>query len=331
LTGHHGINDRIGPKSEDVCEPTGQHGTVKVLSMRTPLSTSARSAAAPEPEARPLVSVILPTYNRCQWLPQAIESVLGQTYAPLELIVVDDGSTDGTRDLLKSYGSGIQVLHQANTGVSGARNAGIRAARGELIALLDSDDRWLPEKLEHQVAYFQASRRAMICQTEEIWIRNGKRVNPKKRHRKYSGMIFEKTLPLCLVSPSAVMMRAALFREVGLFDEALPACEDYDLWLRICWKYPVHLIPIPLIVKHGGHADQLSAMPELDKYRIQALVKILAGNCLSPSQRASAMATLATKCSVYAGGCRKRGRLDEAAYYERLTEMIAQGTDIPTP
>jgi len=328
LTGHHGINDRIGLKSEDVYEPAGQHGIVKVLSMRTPLSTSARSATAPEPEARPLVSVILPTYNRCQWLPQAIESVLGQTYAPLELIVVDDGSTDGTPDLLKGYSGGIRVIRQANTGVSGARNAGIRAARGELIALLDSDDRWLPEKLAHQVAYFQTSGQAMICQTEEIWIRNGKRVNPKKRHRKYSGMIFEKTLPLCLVSPSAVMMRAMLFREVGLFDEALPACEDYDLWLRICWKHPVHLIPIPLIVKHGGHSDQLSAMPELDKYRIHALVNILRGGHLSPSQRKAALATMATKCSVYAGGCRKRGRLDEAAYYERLRENAITGINI---
>jgi glycosyltransferase involved in cell wall biosynthesis len=299
--------------------------------MISPLSTSARSAATPGPETSPLVSVIIPTYNRCQWLSRAIESVLEQTYAPLELIVVDDGSTDDTPDLLGSYGGGIRVIRQANTGVSGARNAGIRAAGGELIALLDSDDRWLPEKLEHQVAYFQATSQAMICQTEEIWVRNGKRVNPKKRHRKYSGMIFEKTLPLCLVSPSAVMMRAALFREVGLFDEALPACEDYDLWLRICWKYPVHLIPIPLIVKHGGHPDQLSAMPELDKYRIHALVNILRGDRLSPSQRRAARATLAAKCSVYAGGCRKRGRLDEAAYYERLTEMIAQEADIPIP
>lgn len=295
---------------------------LKVLSMITPLSTSARSASPPDPEARPLVSVILPTYNRCQWLPQAIESVLGQTYAPLELIVVDDGSTDGTPDLLKTYGSDIRVIRQANTGVSGARNAGIRAARGELIALLDSDDQWLPQKLKHQVAYFQAACQAMICQTEEIWIRNGKRVNPKKRHRKFSGIIFEKTLPLCLVSPSAVMMRAALFQEVGLFDEDLPACEDYDLWLRICWKYPVHLIRMPLIVKHGGHPDQLSAMPELDKYRIRALVNILRSDRLSQSQHKAALATLAAKCRVYAGGCRRRGRIDEADYYERLPASI---------
>ncbi len=292
--------------------------------MMTPLSTAAHSQGSPDAETPPLVSVVIPTYNRCNRLAGAIDSVLQQTYAPLELIVVDDGSTDGTTDMLKGHGDGIRVIRQENRGVSGARNTGVRAAKGGLIALLDSDDRWLPGKLEHQVAYFQSSPQAMICQTEEIWIRGGKRVNPKKRHRKFSGMIFEKTLPLCLVSPSAVMMRASLFKEVGLFDEDLPACEDYDLWLRITWKYPVHLIRIPLIVKHGGHADQLSAMPELDKYRIHALLKILRNDCLSQSQRKAALATLAAKCRVYAGGCRKRGRLDEAAYYEHLTGMIAE-------
>jgi glycosyltransferase involved in cell wall biosynthesis len=290
--------------------------------MITSLSTSALSGAAPEPEKRPLVSVIIPTYNRCQWLPRAIESVLNQTCAPLELIVVDDGSTDGTSDLLKQYGRDVRTIRQRNKGVSGARNTGIRAASGDLIALLDSDDSWLPEKLEHQAAYFRATPGAMICQTEEIWIRNGKRVNPKKRHRKFSGMIFEKTLPLCLVSPSAVMMRASLFREVGLFDERLPACEDYDLWLRIAWKHPVHLIDLPLTVKYGGHPDQLSAMPELDKYRIQSIVNILGTGCLSHSQRKAALSTLTAKCSVYAGGCRKRGRLDDAAYYERLPGTV---------
>ena len=306
---------------------------IKVLAKMMPLSTSAPSPATPEPETGPLVSVILPTHNRYRWLPRAVDSVLGQTYAPLELIVVDDGSTDGTSDLLKTYGSDIRVIRQENMGVSGARNAGIRAAQGGLIALLDSDDKWLPEKLVHQVDYFRATPGAMICQTEEIWIRGGKRVNPKNRHRKFSGMIFEKTLPLCLISPSAVMMRASLLQEVGLFDERLPACEDYDLWLRITWKYPVHLISKPLVVKNGGHPDQLSAMPELDKYRIQSLVKILTKNCLSASQRAAALATLAAKCSVYAGGCRKRGRLDQAAYYERLpgTMEASPGDDIPTP
>ena len=161
---------------------------------------------------------------------------------------------------------------------------------------------------------------ALICQTQEIWIRNGVRVNPRRRHKKVSGMIFEQSLPLCLISPSAVMLRRKLLDDVGLFDEQLPACEDYDLWLRITWKHPVHLIDKPLIVKHGGHADQLSAMPQLDRYRIQALTKILRRGVLSKDQTVAALAVLNQKCAIYAMGCRKRGRFTEAAHYDRLPD-----------
>lgn len=280
--------------------------------MSTPTPES--SPAAPLPR----VSVILPTLNRAGLLAQAIDSVLAQTFASFELIVVDDGSTDRTPDLLAAYAGHITLLRQPNRGVSAARNRGIAASSGDLIALLDSDDYWLPEKLAHQVAFFDNHPGQMICQTEETWIRNGARVNPRRRHAKSGGMIFEKSLPLCLISPSAVMLRKSMLDEVGPFDECLPACEDYDLWLRITWKYPVHLIPIPLVVKRGGHADQLSRMPGLDRYRIRALVKILRQGCLSPPQKAAALATLTEKCLLYAGGCRKRGREDEAAYYLSL-------------
>ncbi len=275
------------------------------------------------PQARPpLVSVVVPTFNRAAQIGAAVDSVLAQTYPHWELIVVDDGSQDETPLMLSAYGERIRTIRQENRGVSAARNRGILAAAGEFIALLDSDDYWLPDKLAAQVAYFRQHPALMLCQTEEIWVRNGRRVNPKTRHRKFAGMIFEKTLPLCLISPSAVMLRRSLLDEVGLFDETLPACEDYDLWLRITWKYPVGLIETPLIVKRGGHADQLSAMPEMDKYRIRAIVKILEQGCLSPSQAAAAGAMLAEKCRIYAAGCRKRGRLEEAQYYDLL---------IPTP
>lgn len=266
----------------------------------------------------PLVSVVVPTFNRAGQLAQAIDSVLAQTYPHWELIVVDDGSQDETPRLLATYSQRIRTIRQENRGVSAARNRGILAAGGEFIALLDSDDYWLPDKLAAQVALFRQHPALMLCQTEEIWVRKGRRVNPKTRHRKFAGMIFEKTLPLCLISPSSVMLRRALLDEAGLFDETLPACEDYDLWLRITWKYPVGLIETPLIVKRGGHADQLSAMPELDKHRIRAIVKILEQGCLSPSQVAAARAMLAEKCRIYAAGCRKRGRLEEAEYYDLL-------------
>ena len=215
----------------------------------------------------------------------------------------------------------IRVIRQANRGVSAARNAGIRAASGDLIALLDSDDVWLPGKVTAQVRFFETHPDALVCQTQEIWIRNGVRVNPGKRHHKEGGMIFERSLALCLVSPSAVMMRRSLLDEVGLFDETLPACEDYDLWLRITRKHAIHLIHQPLIVKRGGHADQLSRMPELDKYRIQSISGLLDSGALSLDQRDAAKAMLKTKCAIYAQGCRKRGRIAEAQHYAALAAM----------
>lgn len=270
----------------------------------------------------PLVSVILPTYNRGWIIKEAIDSVLEQEFSDFELIVVDDGSTDDTPAILNTYGRDIRVLRQSNRGVSAARNRGIAASAGQLIAFLDSDDLWLPQKLTAQVDFFAARPDAVICQTEEQWIRNGIRVNPKMRHHKFSGMIFERSLELCLVSPSAVMLRRALFETAGMFDERLPACEDYDLWLRISCRYPVYLIDTPLIVKRGGHADQLSRAPGLDKYRIRALQKVIESRLLSDSQRTAAVRILKEKCAIYVNGCRKRGRYDEADYYDRVANRF---------
>lgn len=266
----------------------------------------------------PLVSVIIPTHNRGWIVKEAIDSVLAQDFTDFELIVVDDGSTDDTPDILNLYKEKIISVRQENKGVSGARNKGIALATGRWIAFLDSDDLWMPKKLSAQIDFFQSRPDALICQTEEIWIRNGIRVNPKKRHQKYSGMIFERSLERCLVSPSAVMIDRNLFETVGLFDESLPTCEDYDLWLRISSRHPVFLIDTPLIVKRGGHCDQLSRAPGQDRYRIRALKKIIESNILSDSQHQAALKILNEKCDIYASGCLKRGRKDEALYYRTL-------------
>ena len=268
----------------------------------------------------PRVSVVIPTYNRGWIVNEAIDSVLNQTFQQYELIVVDDGSTDDTKAILGEYGNRIRVIHQANRGVSAARNRGIRAAKEPLIAFLDSDDVWLSDKLSVQVAFFDRHPETLVCQTEEIWIRNGVRVNPGKRHRKRSGKIFEASLALCLVSPSAVMLRKDLFETIGLFDESLPACEDYDLWLRISVNHPIHLIDQPLIVKRGGHEDQLSRSWGLDRYRIASIAKLLERDVLSADQREAAVGMMRKKCAVYAGGCRKRGREEEARQYMKLAE-----------
>lgn len=269
----------------------------------------------------PKVTVIIPTYNRAAFLKEAIDSVLDQDFNDFELIVVDDGSTDLTAHLLLSYRQSIRVVQTDRMGVSTARNAGISVAKGEYIAFLDSDDLYNRKKLSAQISFMEAHPAVKICYTDEIWIRKGVRVNPKKRHAKYSGWIFEKCLPLCIISPSSVLMVRGLLDEVGLFDETMPVCEDYDLWLRIAVRYPVHFIDRKLIIKRGGHDDQLSSTVwGKDRYRIAALVKILSSPYLTPSEMKAVFGTIREKCRIVATGCKKRGKEQEQRYYETLLE-----------
>ncbi len=270
------------------------------------------------------VSVIIPTFNRAHVLGRAVDSVLAQDYGLLDIVVVDDGSTDNTPELLEGYGDKIRLLHQVNKGVSAARNLGIRESCGRFIALLDSDDAWTPDKISTQMTFFDAHPRAMICQTEEIWIRNGRRVNPKVKHKKPSGMIFAPSLKLCLVSPSAVMMKRELLDQKGGFNEAFPVCEDYDLWLRITADTPVFLIDAPCTIKYGGHADQLSASRSQDRYRIAAMVNLLRSGTLSHKQKAQTVQVLQARCLVYGNGCVKRGRQEEGAWYLALAHAEAR-------
>ena len=270
------------------------------------------------------VSVIIPSYNRCTLLPRALDSVLQQTRPALEIIVVDDGSSDATAVMLEaryppSRFPHLTLLRQANAGVSRARNLGIRHATGDWIALLDSDDEWLPEKLQRQLDAITEQPDTVLCHSDEIWIRRGKRVNPKHKHRKQGGHIFQHCLPLCVISPSAALIKRSLLDEVGLFDESLPACEDYDLWLRICARYPVLYLDQPLITKHGGHADQLSQRHwGMDRFRIQALVNIINRGELSHDDVRAAQTMLAEKCAIVAQGAAKRGNHDLALYYQQL-------------
>ena len=275
----------------------------------------------------PSVSVIIPTFNRAEKVVRAIESVISQTFTDFEIIVVDDGSADGTENAVARFDKRIiYITHPSNLGVSAARNTGVKKSRAPLIAFLDSDDHWLPEKLAVQAGFFNNHPEALACQTEEIWIRKGRRVNPKKKHLKPSGDIFEPSLKLCLVSPSAVMLKRSLLEEVGLFDEDLPACEDYDLWLRIACRYPVHLIPEPLVVKEGGHPDQLSARYKgMDRFRIKALVKLLESGALNKDQFNSTWEELSLKCQVYGNGCVKRGKMKEGAFYHKVPLRLKKG------
>ena len=271
----------------------------------------------------PRVSVVIPTRNRREFAQEAVASVLGQTHRDLELVVVDDGSSDGTADALRRRfpDPRLRVLEQPHRGVSAARNRGVRETSGEWLAFLDSDDLWLPRKLERQLEELERRPEHPACYTEEIWYRNGRRVNPRRIHAKHSGWIFDRCLPLCIISPSSILMRREVFEALGGFDESLPACEDYDLWLRLAARHPVLLVGEPLIVKRNGHEGQLSrALPALDRFRVRALWKIAYDPALPDPLRQQALRTLAAKARVVAQGARKRGLWERARSFEHSAQ-----------
>ena len=269
------------------------------------------------------VSVIIPTYNR-ELVFAAIASVMAQRGVEFELIVVDDGSTDDTWQRLEVCAAQardvIRVVRAPHRGVAAARNIGIAMATAPLIAFLDSDDTWAPGKLARQTEFMRTNPRCVISQTEEVWIRDGRRVNPGLRHRKRAGDIFVDSLRTCLISPSAAIVRAECLREAGGFDEDLIAAEDYDLWLRILVDHEAGLIDEALVTRHAGHPGQLSmTVPALDRYRILGLLKLLAWNAsardgcaLNEERRHIVCDTLGEKCAIYAQGLSRRGRREAA-------------------
>jgi glycosyltransferase involved in cell wall biosynthesis len=228
----------------------------------------------------------------------------------MEIIVADDGSSDHSQNLIENNYKNVQFVSQQHQGVSAARNRGIKQARGNWIALLDSDDAWKPEKLELQVQALAENIAFKVIHTNETWIRNGKSLRQMKKHRKYGGNIFKHCLPLCVISPSSVMIHQDIFDKVGYFDESLPVCEDYDYWLRMCCRFPVLFLDQALIIKYGGHEDQLSTKYwGMDRFRIQALVNILNTDYLIETDRRVAVEILLKKIDIYLKGARKRNNM----------------------
>jgi glycosyltransferase involved in cell wall biosynthesis len=284
------------------------------------------------------VSVIIPTFNRADLLARAIESVLQQSLPANEILVVDDGSVDCTRELIKSFqrsipksfnihrkeGGFLRYIYQHNSGVSAARNSGIHVASSEWIAFLDSDDAWLPDKLKSQAGLIEQHPGYRLCHTQENWIRNGVRVNQMKKHAKSGGHIFEQCLPLCVISPSSVVIHRALFEDAGLFDVTLPACEDYDLWLRICAHEAVLFVETPQILKYGGHDDQLSRKYwGMDRFRIRALQNILQNPGLETNQRQLVYKTLLHKSRILRQGAEKRNNHQRADKYRAIETLYS--------
>ena len=265
------------------------------------------------------VAVIIPTYNRAATLGRALESVYTQSQLADEVCVVDDGSIDGTEELVKQQYPDTIYIKQKNSGVSSARNTGVDATTSKYLSFLDSDDEWLPKKLETQLCALQEEPDFRLVHSDEIWIRNGKRVNQMDKHRKRGGELFARCLPLCVISSSSVFMERSLYADLGGFDESLPACEDYDLWLRLCSQEHVLFIDRPLLRKYGGHEDQLSRQYwGMDRFRVQSLVKLLNSGALADEQERLARLTLLEKAEILRNGAVKRGKAESAEYYKAL-------------
>ncbi len=269
----------------------------------------------------PLVSVVLTTYNRKDLLRRAIRSVCGQTHAPDEIIVCDDGSTDGTQQELTIEFPSVHWLKQENKGVASARNRGIRHSRGTWIALLDSDDEWKPEKLELQLECMRLNPHSKACHTDEEWIRAGNQVIPPKFLDKSPKNLFVRSLRRCLICPSSALIQRDVFSEIGLFDESLPVCEDYDFWLRLLLLTEPALVDQKLVVKHGGHPDQLSTSTwGMDRFRVRSMEKLLENPNLPEERRHEVWKTLSEKCEILENGFAKREKLLEAKKYAQKKE-----------
>jgi glycosyltransferase involved in cell wall biosynthesis len=268
----------------------------------------------------PIVSVIIPTYNRYSMLVEALDSVRKQSYPHIECIVVDDGSTDDTPQL--SNLQDLRYIRIEHTGMpGGVRNIGSQQASGSLLAFLDSDDLWMPDKIEKQVRFLSNHPDILICHTREIWKRGDRIISQSRQRHKRSGNIFEDCLKKCIVGPSTTILEKSLFMDMGMFNPDLEIAEDYELWLRISAGHSFGYIDEPLVVKRGGHDDQLSARHgQIEIFRIRALSEDIDRKVFQDNQMRLAQSELARKCRIYAKGCMKRGKHAEAARYLGLAE-----------
>ena len=254
------------------------------------------------------ISIIVPTLNRVEYLSRALDSVFNQTFKASEIIVVDNGSSDGTLEFIKEKYPSVTLLEERKRGVSAARNKGIISSKSDWVAFLDSDDAWDKKKLEVQKnALLSNYTNYKLVHTEEVWFKNNIKINQMKKHQKFGGYIFEKCLPLCCISPSSVLIEKNIFNQVGYFDEDLPVCEDYDLWLKICSKEKVLFIDQKLTFKYGGHNDQLSKSHwGMDRFRIKSIENLVLNYDLKSYQKHLAIFTLIKKIKIIINGAYKR-------------------------
>jgi len=266
------------------------------------------------------ISAIIPSFNRVEWLEHAIESVINQNLAPFELIVVDDGSNDGTEKLVKKF-KNIKYIYQEQKGPSSARNTGAKAASGTHLAFLDSDDRWDKNKLKKQSDFLIENTHLECVYTNEIWIRNGKRINLHKHHYKVGGWIYLDCLLLCRISPSSILISKELFFELGAFDESLIIAEDYDLWLRLSASREIGYCDENLMIKYGGHEDQLSKRWGMDLNRVYSLEKMLKSETLKHEYVLPTIDNLISRLEVLIKGYQKRNKMKEVIHFIKKLEF----------
>ena len=280
-------------------------------------------------QEKTIVDIIIPVFNRANTVGRAIQSTFNQQFKKYILWVVDDGSTDNTPQILKKWqnlfpANQMRIITLSNNrGVSTARNQGIQAGQAPWIAFLDSDDEWKKEKLLQQVEWAKKHPEHPLIHTEEIWVRNGKRVNPKKKHQKKGGRIFIHNLELCRISPSSVMIQRSLLNKVGLFREDFPVCEDYELWLKICSQTEVGFINAPLIIKYGGHSDQLSKKYKaMDEWRVRALADHLTKSSISKEEKQQLVSVLNKKCRILLNGYKKHKNYKNQKEIENIYKTV---------
>lgn len=268
---------------------------------------------------------IVTSCRRPASLGRALASVINQSLPAREILVIEDGRDERIRALVKSQYPQARLIPSTGGGISAARNTAIAAAGEEWLAFLDDDDEWIKTKMARQmqaVSYFHSHSHPhsqphlRLCHTDEIWLKNGKRVNQHKHHSKSGGAIYLRCLELCCISPSSALIHKSLFTDHGLFDESLPVCEDYDMWLRICAYEEVNYINQQLVIKHGGHEDQLSRRYwGMDRFRVRALLKMLNHPQLKPQYRAATIEMLRKRLGILQQGAAKRGKMQEAKPY----------------
>lgn len=236
---------------------------------------------------RPSVSVIIPAYNAEKYVLQALHSVLAQTYQPMEILLIDDGSRDGTVDLVRAEAPQVKIISQPNAGVAAARNTGLRHATGELISFLDADDGWFPDKLETVISYLRHHpETGLVFHEWYDWkpddtgeypelVRADKTGLPETEARRTGWIYPVLLLKGCIVHTSSVTIRREVFEDIGFFKTGLVTGEDYDYWLRVSQKYQIHMLTAIYSFYRNTVPGSLSNTPKSENYEYNVLIAAL--------------------------------------------------------